>query len=81
MLNASRPWAGPFVFLPRGSVFLMGIINSFQLSQVLFLPGHSAPRQMTSITQGLFLNQYPVPRDKIANVPQCPSRVLFEKDS
>lgn len=57
MLNARRPWTGPFVFILRGSVFIMGIINSFQLSQVLFLPGHSAPRQMASIIQGPFLNQ------------------------
>lgn len=57
----------------------MGVINSFQLSQVPFLPGHSAPRQMTSIIQGLFLNRYPVPWDKTANVPQCPSRELLKR--
>lgn len=83
MLNGNRPWTGPFVFILRGSVFLMGIINSFQLSQVLFLPGHSAPRQMTSIIQGLFSTsiQFPGEKKKTANTPQCLSRELLENNS
>lgn len=81
MRNARGPRTGPSAFILRGSVFLMGIINSFQLSQVLFLPGHSAPRQIASITRGPFPNQHTGPWDKIAYVPQCPSSIFFEKNS